>query len=52
VLEARVWLTDVARLSNEDAMAMMRWSAQALPAAALTGQAPPTRAISRRPRRR
>jgi AcrR family transcriptional regulator len=51
-IEARVWLTDVAQLSNEDAMAVMRWSAQALLASALAGQAPPTRAIDARPRRR
>jgi AcrR family transcriptional regulator len=41
-IEARVWLTDVARLSDTDAMAVMRWSAQAMLAAALAGEAPPT----------
>jgi hypothetical protein len=51
-IEARVWLTDVAQLSNDDAMAVMRWSAQALLAAALAGQAPPTSAIDERPQRR
>jgi AcrR family transcriptional regulator len=40
-IEARVWLTDVAGLSDDDAMAVMRWSARALLAAALAGQVPP-----------
>ncbi len=40
-IEARVWLTDVAHLSGEDAMAVMRWSARALLGAALDGDAPP-----------
>jgi AcrR family transcriptional regulator len=51
-IEARVWLTDVAHLSDEDAMAVMRWSAQALLASALAGQPPPTGAIGGRPRQR
>jgi AcrR family transcriptional regulator len=51
-IEARVWLTDVAQLSDDDAMAVMRWSAQALLAAARAGHAPPTGAIDERPRRR
>jgi AcrR family transcriptional regulator len=50
-IEARVWLTDVARLSDDDAMAVMRWSAQALLAAALTGQAPPDPRAGRPPSR-
>ncbi len=29
-IEARVWLTDVAGLSSEEAVALMRWSAKAL----------------------
>jgi AcrR family transcriptional regulator len=41
-IEARVWLTDVAQLSEADTMAVMRWSAQAMLAAALGGEAPPT----------
>ena len=40
-IEARVWLTDVAQLSDDEAMDLMRWSAQALLASALTGHAPP-----------
>jgi AcrR family transcriptional regulator len=47
-IEARVWLTDVAQLSNADAMAVMRWSARAMLAAALAGDGPPTRAIAER----
>jgi AcrR family transcriptional regulator len=34
-IEARVWLTDVASLSSEDAMKLMRWSARALYSSAL-----------------
>ena len=34
-IEALVWLTDVARLSREDAINLMRWSARALLDAAL-----------------
>jgi AcrR family transcriptional regulator len=51
-IEARVWLTDVAELSDDEAMAVMRWSAQALLAAALAGRAPPTRASNERSGRR
>jgi hypothetical protein len=29
-IEALVWMVDVAGLSREDAVALMRWSAQAL----------------------
>jgi AcrR family transcriptional regulator len=29
-IEARVWLTDVARLSSDEAMQVMRWSARAM----------------------
>jgi AcrR family transcriptional regulator len=50
-IEARVWLTDVAQLSNSDTMALMRWSAQALLAAAQAGQTPPARANDVRPPR-
>jgi AcrR family transcriptional regulator len=41
-IEARVWLTDVARLSGDEAVLVMRWSAHALLAAALTDGPPPT----------
>ncbi len=36
-IEALVWLTDVGGLSRQEAAASMRWSAQALLAAALSG---------------
>jgi AcrR family transcriptional regulator len=39
-IEAFVWLTDVAHLSRRDATDLMRWSAQALLRAALTGPSP------------
>ena len=39
-IEALAWLTDVARLSREDAVGLMRWSAQALLRSALTGRPP------------
>jgi AcrR family transcriptional regulator len=35
-IEARVWLTDVAGLSSDDAMKLMRWSARALYLSALS----------------
>jgi len=47
-IEALVWLTDIGRLSRDDAVALMRWSAQAMFEAALNSP-PPTR---RRPRKR
>jgi AcrR family transcriptional regulator len=40
-IEAFVWLTDVARLPREEAVEVMRWSAQALLHAALDGTPPP-----------
>jgi AcrR family transcriptional regulator len=40
-IEALVWLTDVAALSRDDAVALMSWSAQALLHAALTTGTPP-----------
>ncbi|MDQ6848371.1 MAG: TetR family transcriptional regulator, partial [Candidatus Dormibacteraeota bacterium] len=43
-IEARVWLTDVAGLSSDDAMDLMRWSARAMYRSALaeaTGQRKP-----------
>jgi AcrR family transcriptional regulator len=36
-IEARVWLTDVAGLSSDDAMEIMRWSARAMYSSALLG---------------
>lgn len=40
-IEALAWLTDVAGLAGEDAILVMRWSAQALLRSALDGGAPP-----------
>lgn len=39
-IEALVWLTDVAGLSTQEALTLMRWSAQALLASALAGPPP------------
>ena len=39
-IEALVWLTDVAALPRDEALALMRWSAQALLRAALTDEPP------------
>ncbi|MEP6851620.1 MAG: TetR family transcriptional regulator [bacterium] len=39
-IEARVWLTDVAGLSSEDALDTMRWSAQSMLQAAAHGNPP------------
>jgi AcrR family transcriptional regulator len=39
-IEALAWLTDVARLSREDSVELMSWSAQAMLQAALTGRPP------------
>lgn len=41
-IEALAWLTDIARLSGEEAVRLMSWSAQAMLHAALDGQSPPT----------
>jgi AcrR family transcriptional regulator len=41
-IEALVWLRDVAGLPKAEALALMRWSAQALMASAVAGPAPPT----------
>lgn len=41
-IEALVWLTDIAGLSRDQAVEMMRWSALALLRAALAGDPPPT----------
>jgi AcrR family transcriptional regulator len=40
-IESLVWLTDVAGLSTEEGIDLMRWSAQALLASALAGSPPP-----------
>jgi AcrR family transcriptional regulator len=40
-IEALAWLTDVAKLTGDDAVALMRWSAHALLHAALTATPPP-----------
>ena len=40
-IEALVWLTDVAGLSRQAAMALMRWSARALLRSAASGDGPP-----------
>jgi AcrR family transcriptional regulator len=42
-IEARVWLTDVAGLSSQDALATMRWSAQSMLHAATQGNPPAPR---------
>ncbi len=42
-IEARVWLTDVAGLSSQDALDTMRWSAQAMLQAAVQGHPPAPR---------
>lgn len=41
-IEALVWLTDVAGLSTQQGLAVMRWSAQAMLASTLAGNPPPT----------
>ncbi len=41
-IEALAWLTDIARLSREDAVTLMEWSAQAMLHAALMFGLPPT----------
>jgi hypothetical protein len=48
-IEALVWLTDVAGLSREDAVALMRWSAHAMLGAATQGR---SRTEKKRPRSR
>ena len=48
-IEARVWLTDVAGLSSDDAMKLMRWSARALYASALSEAALPPASRSQNP---
>jgi AcrR family transcriptional regulator len=48
-IEALSWLTDVAGLSREEAVALMRWSAHAMLEATIAGRSP---AKSKRPRGR
>ena len=45
-IEALVWLTDIARLSREDAVEVMCWSARALLHSALADSAAPGRDVS------
>ncbi|MET4093590.1 TetR/AcrR family transcriptional regulator [Arthrobacter sp. UYCu712] len=45
-IESLVWLTDIGGLSREEAVASMRWSAQALLARTLASGPPPTPAAS------
>jgi AcrR family transcriptional regulator len=40
-IEALSWLLDVAKLPHDDAVAVMKWSAQALLSAAVNGSPPP-----------
>jgi AcrR family transcriptional regulator len=42
-IEALAWLTDIAGLTRDQAVALMSWSAQALLHAALTGMPPPSK---------
>lgn len=39
-IEALVWLTDVAGLSRQESLGLMRWSAKAMLASALAGSPP------------
>ncbi|WP_426571373.1 TetR/AcrR family transcriptional regulator [Aquihabitans sp. McL0605] len=48
-IEALVWLVDIAGLSRTDARELMRWSAQALLAAAVAGPPPAAGPIHRPP---
>jgi len=48
-IEALVWLTDVGGLSRNEATNLMRWSARAMLATALTDQAGATKKLPRRP---
>jgi AcrR family transcriptional regulator len=50
-IEALVWLVDIAGLSRDDAVGLMRWSAQALLQQATTTAPPPTPTPRRRRRR-
>jgi AcrR family transcriptional regulator len=47
-IEALSWLTDVAKLPRDEAVRLMKWSAQSLLSATLTGSPPPVQRQSRR----
>jgi hypothetical protein len=49
-IEALVWLVDIAGLSRDEAVALMRWSAQALLRRAMNGSPPPSQRRRRRAR--
>jgi AcrR family transcriptional regulator len=49
-IEARVWLTDVAGLSSEEAIELMRWSARAMYRTAVAGHGKDPKRPRRRPR--
>jgi len=51
-IEARVWLTDVAGLSSDDAIELMRWSARAMYRAALAEHGKRPERQRRKPRRK
>ncbi len=51
-IEAMVWLTDVAGLSNNDAVDLMQWSARAMLTAALTDRETKPTKPTKPPRRR
>lgn len=49
-IEARVWLTDVAKLSSDDAIELMRWSARAMYRTAVADNEKRSKRQRRRPR--
>jgi hypothetical protein len=49
-IEARVWLTDVAKLSSDDAIELMRWSARAMYRTAVAEHGNRPKRRRRRPR--
>jgi AcrR family transcriptional regulator len=51
-IEALVWLTDIARLSRDEAVELQRWSARAMLQSALAAPPKTTRAGRRQPTRR
>ena len=51
-IESLVWLTDVAGLSRDEAVALQRWSARALLQRALEGDPPPPSTQGPRAKRR
>ena len=48
-IEARVWLTDVAGLSSDEAIDLMRWSARALYRSAIAEHEQPPKRRTRKP---